>query len=95
MTNKMTFREFVKNRYGSKLPNYSQQSAFSYLILSLENDETFPDNEVDGLEIRKYIRRKQMEKELYDKSMQVLSFNRGVIHHFECLWDEYKEFLKK
>lgn len=93
-TNKMTFRNYVMDKYGSRFPNYSMQSAFTYTILSILEDPDFPDDEVDGLEVRKYIRRKQMEKEMYDRSMQVLSFNRGVIHHFECLWEEYKERLK-
>lgn len=92
MEKKLTFREYVKDRYGSTIPDYSELNAFRYFLLSLENDATFPDDEVDGMEVRKYIRNKQLTKERYDSS--VFYFNHGVISYFERLWEEYKERSK-
>lgn len=92
MEKKLTFREYVKDRYGSTIPDYSELNAFRYLLLSLENDAAFPDDEVDGMEVRKYIRDKQLIKERYDS--WIYDFNRNVIYHFERLWREYKERLK-
>lgn len=93
MEKKLTFREYVKDRYGSTIPDYSELNAFRYFLLSLENDATFPDDEVDGIEVRKYIRNKQLIKERNDDSSSMFHFNRGVIYHFERLWEEYKERL--
>ena len=90
----MTFREFVKERFGNRKPNYSFQIAYDYTILSILEDPDFPDNETDGLEVKKYIRSKQLENELYDGSQQTHSYNRAVIIHFERLWGKYKERSK-
>ena len=94
MEHKTTFRSFVLDRYGSRLPNYSIQSAFSYTISSILEDSTFPDDETDGLEVKNYIRQKQMEKEVYNRTEKALCFNRAVVYHFESLWKEYKEYIR-
>ena len=94
MTNKVTFREFVKGKEGERTPNYAFQNAYDYAIASILADETFPDDEVDGLEVRKYIRGRQLADERYNGNKSVYEYNKAVLYHFERLWEEYKERLK-
>lgn len=90
---KLSFREFIRERIGSRRPNYSYQTPANYTVMSILTDKTFPDDETDGMEIKRYIRRKQLESEEYDFVTQ-REYNAVVLYRFEKLWNEYKAYLK-
>ena len=94
MENKMSFREYVKAKRGSRRPNYSYQRPIDYTIMSILADKTFPENEADGMEISNYIFQKQHEATMYDRTDIAGEYNQAVRYCFERLWKEYKEYLK-
>ena len=93
MESKVSFREYLRDKIGIRRPEYSFMTAYDFTILSILADKSFPDDENDGLEVKRYVQKKQYETQRrtyfgnYD-------FNRAILYHTERLWEEYKDYLR-
>lgn len=81
----MTFREYVKERYGH-LAADTGKDTFALVIYDILNDRTFPDQENDGLMVRSYIRDRQPA----GMTRRQREGNREMTDAFEDLWILYK-----
>ena len=93
MGNKVSFRTYLRDTIGSRRPTYSYLIPFDYAVMSILTDKTFPDDETDGLEVKRYIREKQRAEEVQIGTETACEYNEYVLYHFERLWKKYKDYL--
>ena len=86
-----TFKEYIKEMFAERASD-SSSNVFDLIAYDILNDETFPDQETDGLMVRSYIRSRQIVcRDDYGRIDN--SGNDDMIAAFEALWTMYKAAL--
>lgn len=80
----MPFREFVWERYGH-LAKENSEIPLHLMAYEILTDETFPDNETDGLMVMAYIKDRQCGLNEDD--------NLEMLDAFETMWMVYKKYF--
>ena len=80
-----TFKQFIQDNYSQYADDTDTGNCFGMVIYDILHDETFPENEQDGMMVRGYIHQRQ------DPYM---AGNDEMLAEFDHLWNCYKYDIK-